>query len=164
MAILDSTLLLEKIKQSFYYKDGNLHWINSSKGTKKDAIAGWKSKFCIQIELHQKNYKAHRLIFLLHHGYLPTIIDHIDGNPHNNKIENLREATQAQNLMNAKLRINNTSGHKGVSYIKKIKKWCAQADFDKKHYYLGVFDTKEEAINAATEFRKQHFKNFYRAS
>lgn len=163
MAISDSTLLLDQINQSFYYKDGNLHWKKASKGTKKDAKAGWKSKSCIQIELNQKNYKAHRLIFLLHYGYLPAIIDHIDGDPHNNKIENLREATQAQNLMNTKLRSNNTSGYKGVSYIQKTKKWCAQADFDRKHYYLGVFDRKEDAINAATEFRKQHFKDFYRA-
>lgn len=163
MANSDFTLLREQIKQSFYYKEGNLYWKNSSKGTKKDALAGWKSKQCIQIEFNQKNYKAHRLIFLLHHGYLPKIIDHIDGNPHNNKIENLREATCGQNLMNAKIRKNNTSGHKGVSFLKKQKKWLAQADLNKKHYYLGVFETKEEAINAASEFRKQHFKEFYRA-
>jgi len=163
MAICNSTSLLEEIKQSFYYKDGDLYWQKSSKGTKKDAKAGWKSKTCIQIEFNQKNYKAHRVIFLLHYGYLPKIIDHIDGNPHNNKIENLREATQSQNLMNAKLRKNNTSGFKGVSFLENKKKWLAQADLNKKHYYLGIFDTKEQAINAANEFRKQHFKDFFRA-
>lgn len=162
MATKDSTLTQEYLHSLFYYKDGNLYWKKSSKGTKKDAKCGWVSKTCVQFELNQKNYKLHRLIFLFHYGYIPQIIDHIDGNPHNNKIENLREATQSQNMMNSKIRKNNTSGYKGITFHKKMKKWLAQADFNKKHYYLGLYNTKEEAHAVAKEFRLKNFGEYYR--
>jgi hypothetical protein len=162
MATFDFTLLLEQLKQSFYYKDGNLHWKNSSKGTKQDALAGWEGDRCRTIEFKQKNYKAHRLIFLLHYGYLPKYIDHIDGNPRNNKIENLREATHQQNSCNTKLRKDNTSGYKGVSFKKELNKWLAQSTLYGKNHYLGIFVHKEDAISAAKAFREANHKDFAR--
>ena len=74
-----------------------------------------------QIRLNYKNYLVHRLIFLYHHNYLPKVIDHIDRNKLNNKIENLREVTHSQNLMNCKSYKNSSSKYKGVTWIKKIK-------------------------------------------
>lgn len=162
MANLDSTLLHEQIKEAFNYKDGKLYWKNSSKGTKTGAIAGWEGDRCRTIEFKQKNYKAHRLIFLFHHGYLPQYIDHIDGNPRNNKIENLRQATHQQNLCNTKLRKDNTSGYKGVSFRKDLNKWVAQSAFNGKQHYLGIFVNKEDAINAAKAFREANHKDFAR--
>lgn len=164
MAILDSTLLHKQIKEALYYKDGNLYWKNSSKGTKQGALAGWQGDRCRTIEFNQKNYKAHRLIFLLNHGYLPKYIDHIDGNPRNNKIENLREATHQQNLFNTKLRKDNTSGYKGVSFVKNLNKWLAQSTLNGKNYYLGIFINKDDAINAAKNFREANHKEFARHS
>lgn len=61
-----------------------------------------------------KTYKNHRIIFFLKHGYCPDIIDHIDNNTENNRIDNLREATICQNEMNTKLSNRNTSGIKGL--------------------------------------------------
>lgn len=162
MANLDSTLLHEQIKEAFNYKDGNLYWKNSSKGTKQGALAGWEGDCCRTIEFKQKNYKAHRLIFLFYHGYLPQYIDHIDGNPQNNKIENLRQATHQQNLCNTKLRKDNTSGYKGVSFKKDLNKWIAQSGLNGKNHYLGVFVNKEDAISAAKAFREANHKDFAR--
>lgn len=66
----------------------------------------------------RKFHFIHRLIYQAHHGELPPVIDHIDGNPSNNSIDNLRCATVAQNQWNTKLKSNNTTGFKGVSFDK----------------------------------------------
>ena len=76
--------------------------------------------------LKEKRTKAHRLIYLMHHGYLPKIVDHIDGNPKNNQIENLREALMIENVWNQKKRSTNTTGVKGISYSKKANKYTAR--------------------------------------
>lgn len=68
-----------------------------------------------------KRYINHRIIFFLHFGYCPEIIDHIDGIRTNNRISNLRAATLSQNNCNTKLRKDNSSGHKGVSLRSKGK-------------------------------------------
>lgn len=64
---------------------------------------------------NMKHFYLHRLVFLVHQGYLPELIDHIDGNQTNNSIDNLRKVTRSQNKMNSKIPCNNTSGFKGIS-------------------------------------------------
>jgi hypothetical protein len=95
---------------------------------------------------------------------LPKYIDHIDGNPRNNNIQNLREATHQQNSFNTKLRKDNTSGFKGVSFNKVSNKWVAQATLNQVNYYLGLFVNKDDAINTAKTFRETHHKEFARQS
>lgn len=63
----------------------------------------------------QKSMLCHRIVFFLHNGYCPDILDHIDGNRQNNNINNLREATSSQNTWNQKLSKRNTSGIKGIT-------------------------------------------------
>lgn len=62
-----------------------------------------------------KNFLNHRIIYFLHHGYCPEIIDHVDNVRTNNRIDNLREASISDNNCNTRIQSNNTSGHKGVS-------------------------------------------------
>ena len=64
-----------------------------------------------------KRYRNHRIIFFLHHGYCPDVIDHIDNQKTNNKIDNLREASLSQNQHNAKIRKDNSTGIKGLSKL-----------------------------------------------
>ena len=85
----------------------------------------------------------HRLIFLLHHKYLPSQIDHIDGNILNNRIENLRAATPSQNGSNKPKTRFNTSGFKGVVPVK--NGYGAKIMKNKKAYWLGTFAEPEVA-------------------
>ena len=113
------------------------------------------------------NYKkdlklVHRLIaiaFIPNPNNLP-IIDHIDGNRVNNNIENLRWASYSQNAMNTKIRVNNTSGTKGISYHKRDKVWAAFISYNNQKLHLGNFKTKEEAIEARTNKANELFKEF----
>ena len=66
----------------------------------------------VRLKVSKKEFLVHRIIFLMHHGYLPKFLDHIDNDRTNNKIENLREATTSQNIMNSTR--NQKSGLRGV--------------------------------------------------
>ena len=92
---------------------------------------------------------AHRLAWLLHHGRWPKgVIDHINRDPADNRLSNLREATQAQNSRNQKLRVDNKLGHKGVHYNKASGTYGAKIRTDKITRYLGTYKTLEEAAQA----------------
>lgn len=94
-------------------------------------------------------YALHRLTWFYVHGNWPDgFIDHIDGNPRNNRIENLREATCAQNLWNTRRSSKNTSGFKGVSWSSQTRSWRAYVSAKGKRHWLGYFKTKEDAFAA----------------
>lgn len=76
------------------------------------------------------------------------VLDHIDGNTQNNFISNIRPATSNQNNINAKLRFDNTSGYKGVSWDAYTNKWKASCRFNNVLINIGRYDTKEEAAFA----------------
>jgi|SRR5580765_6772565 len=102
----------------------------------------------ISIRGVSKTYIAHRLAWLLVRGKpVPRIIDHIDGNPDNNRIGNLRRATNAQNMSNAGKMATNTSGTKGV-YLERDGRWRARVTLGGKQYDCGRFETMEEAAEA----------------
>jgi len=86
---------------------------------------------------------AHRLAFRIVHGRWPDgEIDHINGNPSDNRIANLRECTRSQNVMN-------TRRGNGVCWHKGRKKWQALVKARGKSYFLGHFDSREDAERAA---------------
>lgn len=98
------------------------------------------------IRINKQTYRAHRLAWMYVHGRWPTNqIDHINCDPRDNRIVNLREATQSQNNMNVGARRTNTSGYKGVSWHKAHNKWRAVIQVNGKHKHLGLFATAEEA-------------------
>jgi hypothetical protein len=128
---------------------------------KAGQIAGRTKKngYC-EVRVDGKLHGTHRLIYLMHKGDLPRFVDHIDGNPSNNLIENLREATHAENMRNSKLPITNTSGFKGVYWDKRTDKWVASCSFGSKHYTIGYYTTIIDAAVAVKEFREEHHKEF----
>lgn len=84
-------------------------------------------------------------------GHRPSILSiaqHINGNVSDNRIENLRDATQSNNLCNKRMQSNNTSGYKGVGWHKAAGRWVARITIRKQHTHLGLFDTPEEAYAA----------------
>lgn len=151
-----------QLHKLFDYKDGNLIWkVDKSPQVKVGDIAGYLSQIgYIYIGIDGKLYRAHRLIYLYHNGYLPLSIDHIDGNKTNNKIENLRSATTSQNQMNSKINTRNTSGIKGVVWHKRDKKWIVRVRVKSKTYCIGYFDDKELAKASAIEATNKIHKEF----
>jgi hypothetical protein len=101
------------------------------------------------IRINGKNYKEHRLAWLYYYGYMPTKqLDHRSGVKDDNRIDNLREASNAENQQNLGKNINNTSGFTGVTYDKRSGKWMARIKKDGKRIFLGSFNTPELAYAA----------------
>lgn len=82
------------------------------------------------------------------------LVDHIDGNPLNNRRGNLRLATTAQNLANRGKPADNMSGYKGVSLHARSGKWRARIGHNGKQIHIGVYDTPEAAHQAYCEVAK----------
>ncbi len=108
------------------------------------------------ITLDRKVYREHRLAWLYVHGVWPTVLDHINRNPVDNRIENLREVTHSQNQQNRAQDPRNKSGARGVIWAKHAKKWRAQIRVDRKSIYLGYFDTVEDAACAYIAAAKKY--------
>ena len=102
--------------------------------------------------------RGHRLAWFLTHGYFPKTIDHINGDGLDNRLCNLREVTQQQNIHNhRKPPKHNTSGFLGVSYYKAGNKFSAHINLNSKKIHLGYFDKPEMAHQAyLTAKRKLH--------
>ena len=138
---------------------GSLCWVE--RPITNSAIHSWNAKFAGtsagRIDRHgrlyirytdpvigPRSYQAHRLIWMHYYGVVPAYqIDHIDGNPLNNRITNLREATHAQNQQNRGPHKGSESGFKGVARHR--AKWSARIYCDGKYYCLGSYETPEAA-------------------
>lgn len=101
------------------------------------------------IGIDGKLYRTHRVVWLYVHGNFPNgYLDHINRNKADNRIENLREVSKAQNRENIDKAKSNQSGFKGVWLHKQTKKWCASIGYKGKNIHLGSFSSIEEAYNA----------------
>lgn len=145
-----------------YHPDGYLIWKvgGGSKKIGKRAGSFDKTTKYHRIWLNNSHHKLHRVIFLYHHGYLPKEIDHIDGNPSNNKIENLRACTKSQNNFNRSLSPKSTSGFKGVCWRKDCNKWQAYINVNSKRISLGMFKNIEDAAEAYKKASLELHKEF----
>jgi hypothetical protein len=150
-------LTQEYLQELFEYKDGHLIRKNG-----KSAVIPMGKKRYERVSINGKAYSLHRIIFLLHHGYLPKVIDHIDNNRENNLIENLREVTQQQNCVNRKHHSSSKSPYKNVYWHKAANKWAVAMSINHKRNYFGVFEDLELADLVATEARNLHQGQFAR--
>lgn len=158
-------LTQDYLHQIFDYKDGNLYWKSDMRANKRNGfIAGsdCESNRYIATQINGKKYKNHRLVFLYHHGYFPKMIDHIDNNTKNNKIENLREVCFVKNQYNAKIRKDNKSGCKGVIFNKASKKWYVQLTINKQKKHFGIYSDIDYAKFVAEAMRYKYHKEFAR--
>lgn len=111
-------------------------------------------------------YKLMHVMIMEAEGYVfenGEELDHINGKPNDNRIDNLRITTHENNMKNEKLYNNNVSGHKGVYYSKREQKWKASITSDKVVYHLGTFNTKQEAIEARERAEIALHKEYNRA-
>lgn len=157
-------LTQEYLHTLFEYKDGILYWKKAKEKVTVGNNAGCISNtgyLCVGID--RTPFLNHRVIFMMHKGYMPIMIDHIDGNKLNNKIENLRETTRGQNRMNSKLQSNNISGAKNVNWNKKHKKWYVQLSAEGKKLYFGSYFDLNVARFVAETMRHKYHKQFSRS-
>ena len=154
----------EELRKYLRYTDGVLVW---RQGRSNQVTVGVRAGYLRadgrrSIRIAGKQILEHRAVFLYHYGYLPKFIDHRNGDPCDNTIENLREATRSQNNHNAKLRKDNTSGVKGVSWNQRERKWKARLSLDGKFINLGTFSSKEAAEAVVQDARKRIHGEFAR--
>lgn len=106
-----------------------------------------------------KAVKMHRIILGAKKG---QFVDHVDGDGFNNSLENLRLCRKQQNEFNSKIRADNSTGYKGVSFIKKSGRYRAYINKNGIRYELGTYETKVEAAQAYNEKALELFGEFAR--
>lgn len=168
----NDTITVTALKAMLSYdpETGNFMWLKRPdksvqwNGRYVGTLAGWFDwkKYRI-ITIDYLNHRAHRLAWLYMTGeWPPEDIDHINGNPSDNRWINLRLASRSQNNGNTKLRANNTSGCRGVSWDKSTQRWSANCKFNKKYVFRGLFDSFDDAKDAYEFAYRKHFGEFAR--
>ncbi len=154
----------EKAKELLDYNPdtGVFTWKVNKGVAKKGFSAGYRdTKGYIQIKINGKSLRGHRLAWFFIYKKLPNIIDHIDENPSNNIIRNLRSCTNAENQRNRGVPSNNKSGYKGVCWYKCKNKWISRISHNGKLIYLGLFNCPKEASEAYENKAKELYGEFY---
>jgi len=155
----DSDLTAETLRSLLRYDSttGLFSWrdfgMNPNRRTK---FVSDRSPRYSNITISGKVYRAHRLAWLYHYGVWPeTFLDHINGRKSDNRITNLREASNAENQQNRKLNKNSKSGLTGVCYDKAAYNWKARINIGGTSKNLGKFPTKELAHEAYLAAKQQ---------
>ncbi len=146
---------------------GQFYWrVTNSNRAKAGTIAGSINRHGhVIITINGGRYLAHRLVWLLIYGEWPSEeIDHKNGDPGDNRLENLRAATHAQNMRNCRNRSTNTSGLKGVRWRPDKSKWVARIQHEGKDIHIGYFSTAEEAYAAYCSAAAQYHGEFARVA
>lgn len=143
------------LRSAFLYNPETGHLI--SKRTQK--TVGWLKNKYLCIDIHEKHYKVHRIIWMYVHGRWPNeMIDHINGIKTDNRLINLQEVTTKENAENRSVTWAK-SGYRGVVPAPNGR-WKAQIGHNKKTIYLGTYDTKEEAHEIYKKIAKSLFTNY----
>ena len=185
-ADLDVSLLGELVRLDA--ETGDLYWkprmprhfTPSARKSSEHLCSNWNSRYastralaCIAASGHltgrifDRLFYAHRVVFALTHGRWPSMsIDHIDGNPANNRPGNLRDVSHAENHKNQFLRKNSTHGVLGVSWNARLRKWMAHITVNGKYHHLGFHYVKDDAAAARrqAEVRFGFFNNQERSA
>jgi hypothetical protein len=156
----------EELRRLLRYEPdtGRLFWLERTPETWPEAqrsiIAGWNARHSgrqagalkkngyVGLGIFGKHYYAHRVILAMTQGEWPEMVDHINGVPSDNRLENLRPASYAINAGNRCLRSDNTSDTIGVHWDGARGKWAAEIQMDGQKLRLGRFAAKHEAIAA----------------
>lgn len=130
-------------------------WITKHAGKQAGTVDS-KGRVVLHVLMDKKSYRvfAHRLAWFIVHGILPDCgLDHIDGNPLNNAISNLRDVTASVNMRNVPRYSRNTSGYCGVSWRKSTRRWDARVMVSGHMHNLGSYANIADADAAVRTFR-----------
>jgi HNH endonuclease/AP2 domain len=144
-----NTLTADELRALVVYRDGFLFWRNPT-GKAKRGPLGWPAGLAgrLQMEIRGTAHYVHRLVWLYHYGTWPTEqIDHANGDNTDNRIENLREATNGENCQNQR--------HRGVTFEARNGRWRARIMVDNKSTSLGYFATESEALDAYAQAKQR---------
>lgn len=159
----------EEILENFRYDDGKLYWKIPKQGRQLQRPAGTIAslpcgyKF-VSIHYQGRFYRSHHIIWVMFNGHIPEgyVIDHINCDSLDNRLENLRLAKFHENSSNTRLNKANKSGIKGVSWSYPLCKWRCNIDHKGKRYHVGYFKTLEEAKEAIDKKRLELHGEFAR--
>ena len=148
--------------------NGELRWkIKRNGGAKAGDLAGHISKRGYRrIKIGGRHRMAHRIVWAITYGDTPEDlqIDHINGNKLDNRLQNLRLCSSAENCSNRAANSRNQSGYKGVYWWKTRQAWRADIRSNGKQYYLGTFSTPELAHMAYCKAAAELHGDFARGS
>ena len=148
--------LQTRFHELFAYDDGKLIRKIFAGSIKAGSIVNYKEpNGYLRVRVDNKRYSVHQVIFCMQHGYIPKMIDHINGIKDDNRIENLRVANPSQNGYNKPLGKMCKSGVKNVNWEPKMKKWQVRLKVNKVAKIMGYFDDLELADLVAYEARNK---------
>lgn len=173
--ILHALLRLDPETGKLYWRERGPEWFRDGKQTAAHACARWNARYAGREALNTPNgplgyrvgtifgshYLAHTIVFALIYGRWPSMIDHRDHNPSNNRPDNLREATSRQNNINVRGNRNTSSQFRGVTFDKKALKWRARmTDQHGSRINLGLFQDEISAAVACDTFAAENHGEF----
>jgi hypothetical protein len=139
---------------------GIFTWKNAGRGHQANDEVRNSGTDYHQIFIGGKIYLAHRLAFLYMTGSFPSeLVDHKNGNTHDNRWVNLRPATKAENLWNTPVTAKSKTGVKNV-YLGKDGKYRVQVTANRVRYSIGTFTDLNEATTAAINAMQYHHGQF----
>lgn len=160
-------LTKEYLNKYFEYKDGILYYRNVRKRVcRKNWIVGGKNVETgyWKVTINGYHTSRSRIVFLMHHGYLPDVVDHIDRNRANDRIENLRACTQSENAKNRSAHKNKKTKYIGVScYHNPITshfKYKSYITINNLPHTIGWFDREDDAALAYNKFAVKYRGEF----
>jgi hypothetical protein len=159
MTDLRAAISKEDVEALLHYKkeDGTFVWKSRHGSRKANSHAGYlEDGGYLVIKIHGRQYKAHRLAWLLEYGTFPlNSIDHVNGNKVDNRICNLKDVSHSTNILNqSKPRIDNKSGFLGVS--PNGSGWRAELKVGGKKRNFGTYPTPEQAHAAYMAAKRKH--------
>ena len=131
-----------------HFDTGEVYWKIPLKGRRVFTFLGClDTKGYVKMKINYVSTYGHRVVWILAHGYIPKMLDHINRNPSDNRLCNLREVSFSENALNSGDWSNNTSGIKGITIMSngayKVTK-CGK--------HLGTFHKVWEAVNAYNKY------------
>lgn len=159
---VDALLKYDPETGKLFWKERDLSMFSSSTKLAKTECSRWNNRYSGEEafttrhtkgyatgSIYGRMYKAHRVVWLLQFGVWPSgQIDHINGNPADNRVSNLRVVTNSENCKNQRLNTKNTTGVVGVHWNKQCGKWQAQIRIKQAKIHLGLFINFDDAVIA----------------
>lgn len=142
-----------------YERCKSINWIIFYQPTKRHTA--YASRWVEKIKGKDRYEWLHH--FILTKPQRGLVVDHIDGNGLNNQKSNLRICTPQENMANQRIRVNNTSGCRGVHFCRREEKWVCRIGSGMKRKFIGNFKTLEAAEIAWHAAAKDTYGDFYRS-